>query len=34
MTNYDTPFPPEVPHALNPPEGVSIDYWLAAKANG
>ena len=25
----DTPFPPEVPHALNPPEGSMIDYWLA-----
>jgi hypothetical protein len=32
--NYDTPFPPEVPHALNPPEGVVIDYWLAAKPTG
>jgi photosystem II stability/assembly factor-like uncharacterized protein len=27
--NSDTPFPPEVPHALNPPDGVVIDYWLA-----
>jgi hypothetical protein len=26
----DTPFPPEVPHALNPLDGVSIDYWLAS----
>jgi hypothetical protein len=26
----DTPFPPEVPHAPNPPEGVIIDYWLAS----
>jgi photosystem II stability/assembly factor-like uncharacterized protein len=25
----DTPFPPEVPHALNPPTGVMLDYWLA-----
>ena len=25
----DTPFPPEVPHALNPADGVVIDYWLA-----
>src|SRR6185503_4506885 len=25
----DTPFPPEVPHALNPPDGAIIDYWLA-----
>ena len=24
----DTPFPPEVPHALNPAEG-AVDYWLA-----
>ena len=32
--NYDTPFPPEVPHAVNPLEGVAIDYWLAAKPTG
>jgi len=25
----DTPFPPEVPHALNPVDGVMIDYWLS-----
>jgi len=25
----DTPFPPEVPHALNPREGAQVDYWLA-----
>jgi hypothetical protein len=25
----DTPFPPEVPHAPNPPEGAIVDYWLA-----
>jgi hypothetical protein len=25
----DTPFPPEVPHALNPRDGFAIDYWLA-----
>jgi hypothetical protein len=25
----DTPFPPEVPHALNPPDGAIVDYWLA-----
>ncbi len=30
----DTPFPPEVPHALNPAEGVQIDYWLAQAARG
>jgi photosystem II stability/assembly factor-like uncharacterized protein len=28
----DTPFPPEVPHALNPIEGVAIDYWLRTGA--
>ena len=31
---YNTPFPPEVPHALNPAEGVPIDYWLASKPTG
>jgi photosystem II stability/assembly factor-like uncharacterized protein len=30
----DTPFPPEVPHALNPPEGAQIDYWLASAPSG
>ncbi len=25
----DTPFPSEVPHALNPRDGAQIDYWLA-----
>ena len=25
----DTPFPPEVPHAANPADGVALDYWLA-----
>jgi photosystem II stability/assembly factor-like uncharacterized protein len=25
----DTPFPPEVPHALNPDEGAIVNYWLA-----
>ncbi len=25
----DTPFPPEVPHASNPLDGVIIDYWFA-----
>ncbi len=25
----DTPFPPEVPHALNPLDGVIVDYWIA-----
>ena len=31
----DTPFPPEVPHALNPKDGVIIDYWLThAPARG
>ncbi len=27
----DTPFPPEVPHAKNPPEGAIFDYLLKAK---
>jgi hypothetical protein len=27
----DTPFPPEVPHALNPPDGAIIYYTLASK---
>src|SRR5256885_7018699 len=26
----DTPFPPEVPHALNAPPGVMLYYYLAA----
>lgn len=30
----DTPFPPEVPHAANPPLGAVIDYSLAAKPTG
>jgi len=30
----DTPFPPEVPHALNPPDGALIYYSLAAKPAG
>ncbi len=25
----DTPFPPEIPHALNPRDGFAVDYWLA-----
>lgn len=29
--NADTPFPPEVPHALNAPDGVIIYYSLASK---
>ena len=33
-TNFDTPFPPEVPHALNPPDGVIIYYSLDAKPSG
>jgi photosystem II stability/assembly factor-like uncharacterized protein len=32
--NGDTPFPPEVPHALNPVEGVAIYYGLAARPAG
>jgi len=30
----DTPFPPEVPHALNAPDGALIYYHLAAKPAG
>jgi hypothetical protein len=26
--NQDTPFPPEVPHGKNPPQGVVVDYYL------
>jgi len=29
--NGDTPYPPEVPHAPNPPEGAIIYYWLGQK---
>ena len=32
--NMDTPLPPEVPHALNPPEGAILDYYLASKPAG
>jgi len=32
--NDDTPFPPEVPHALNPPEGAIIYYNLASVPTG
>jgi hypothetical protein len=30
----DTPFPPEVPHALNPVQGVQANYWLAQTPRG
>ncbi len=29
--NYDTPLPPEIPHAKNPPNGAIIYYALASK---
>jgi photosystem II stability/assembly factor-like uncharacterized protein len=32
--NGDTPFPPEVPHAENPPLGVIIYYYLGARPGG
>jgi photosystem II stability/assembly factor-like uncharacterized protein len=32
--NGDTPFPPEVPHAPNPPLGAVIYYYLGAKPSG
>jgi photosystem II stability/assembly factor-like uncharacterized protein len=30
--NQDTPFPPEVPHGKNPPQGVVIDYYVRQPA--
>lgn len=32
--NGDTPFPPEVPHALNPPLGAVVYYYLGAAPHG
>ncbi len=32
--NQDTPLPPEVPHAANPPEGAVIDYYLPSRPAG
>jgi photosystem II stability/assembly factor-like uncharacterized protein len=32
--NGDTPFPPEVPHAPNPPLGAIIYYWIGAQPTG
>ena len=32
--NMDTPLPPEVPHALNPPEGAILDYYLPERPKG
>ena len=32
--SWNTPLPPEVPHALNPLDGVIIDYWLASTPSG
>ncbi len=32
--NQDTPFPPEVPHASNPPEGAILYYALGASPRG
>jgi predicted Fe-Mo cluster-binding NifX family protein len=32
--NMDTPLPPEVPHALNPPEGAIVDYYLGSQPVG
>jgi hypothetical protein len=32
--NQDTPFPPEVPHSLNPPEGALIYYSLGGRPSG
>ncbi|HEY2824758.1 MAG TPA: hypothetical protein VGI83_04365 [Gemmatimonadales bacterium] len=33
-TGYNTPLPPEVPQALNPPDGAVIYYWLATQPAG
>ncbi|HEX7545478.1 MAG TPA: hypothetical protein VF368_02050, partial [Gemmatimonadaceae bacterium] len=33
-TNFDTPFPPEAPHAINPLDGVILYYSLASKPSG
>ncbi len=30
----NTPLPPEVPHALNPPDGATLYYWLGAAPAG
>jgi photosystem II stability/assembly factor-like uncharacterized protein len=30
--DQDTPFPPEVPHGENPPQGVVVDYYLKEPA--
>jgi photosystem II stability/assembly factor-like uncharacterized protein len=32
--NQDTPYPPEVPHSLNPPDGALISYFLGRKPAG
>ncbi|MBS1724692.1 MAG: hypothetical protein JSS66_17260 [Armatimonadetes bacterium] len=32
--NGDTPFPPEVPHAVNPPAGVILYYYLGSAPQG
>ena len=32
--NQDTPFPPEVPHSLNAPNGVLLYYYLGAPPRG
>jgi len=32
--NGDTPFPPEIPHALNPPDGALIYYYLGSNPSG
>jgi hypothetical protein len=32
--NQDTPFPPEIPHALNPPDGAIVYYQLGARPAG
>ncbi|HEV2423041.1 MAG TPA: hypothetical protein VGS59_15155 [Candidatus Acidoferrales bacterium] len=33
-SNWDQPFSVEMPHALNPPYGASVDYYLSQKPSG
>jgi photosystem II stability/assembly factor-like uncharacterized protein len=32
VSSRQTPFPPEIPSAMNPPEGATIDYYLSSPA--
>jgi photosystem II stability/assembly factor-like uncharacterized protein len=33
-TDFDTPFPPEMTHGDNPPDGVILNYYLKSAASG